>query len=77
MLSTKEFIEDFLVILKGEDEMKAMSELDNSWGKYGVPDEIYCGSHWKVFFDKKEYLESAIKFLKSNGIPYKRCRVNL
>ncbi len=77
MLNTRVFIEDFLVILKSEDEMKALSELDNSWGKYGVPDEIYCGTHWKVFFDKTEQLESAIKFLKSNRIPYKRCRVKL
>ena len=77
MLSTREFIEDFLVILNSEDQMKVLSEMDNSWGKYGVPDVLYCGTHLKVFFDKKERLENAVNYLKTNEIPYKRCKVKI
>lgn len=77
MLSTRLFIEDFLVIPNSEDQMKAMSEIDNSWDKYGVPDEVYCGTHWKVFFDKEEHLENAIRWLKQNNVDYKRCKVKI
>lgn len=77
MLNTRQFIEDFLVIPNSEDQMKAMSEIDNSWAKYGVPHEVFFGTHWKVFFDKKECLENAVNWLKENNITYKKCKVKI
>lgn len=77
MLNTREFIADFLVVPDGGGTSKAMSEIDNSWRKYGVPHAVFFGSHWMIFFDEKEYLENAIKWLRKNNVTYKKCKVKI